>query len=178
LEQPRIFFQLTTLSSIRRGRGLERVPFDSGGFATALLPDSPTRRHTSGLGNGQATVVGLATADGGMSRRAATGRFGVSISSVILKDAAVRRATGSFAPNPQGGDARSQQIEAQPGAPPQSRGKTPRRRLEHHRPHRRHLHTGRTQKLLRRCRIRRKLIGMCSKAAGCAGATIETWSGF
>jgi hypothetical protein len=47
-----------------------------------------------------------------MSRRAAAGRFGVSIYSVILRDA-VRRARGSFAPKPQGGDVRSQQIEAQ-----------------------------------------------------------------
>jgi len=54
----------------------------------------------------------LTAVDDGMSRRAAAGRFGVSISSVIRWDAA-RRATGSFAPKPQGGDTRSRQIEAQ-----------------------------------------------------------------
>ena len=47
-----------------------------------------------------------------MSRRAAAGRFGVSVSSVIRWDAA-RRGTGGFAPRPQGGDMRSRQIEAQ-----------------------------------------------------------------
>jgi transposase len=56
----------------------------------------------------------LAAVDGGMSRRAAAGRFGVSISSVIRWDAA-RRSTGSFAPKPQGGDTRSRRIEAQRG---------------------------------------------------------------
>lgn len=53
----------------------------------------------------------LAAVDAGMSRRAAAGRFGVSISSVIRWDAQ-RRATGSFAPKPQGGDRRSRRIEA------------------------------------------------------------------
>ena len=53
----------------------------------------------------------LAAVDGGMSRRAAAGRFGVSISSVIRWDAA-RRETGDFAPKPQGGDTRSRRIEA------------------------------------------------------------------
>lgn len=56
----------------------------------------------------------LAAVDGSMSRRAAAGRFGVSISSVIRWDA-VRRETGSFAPRPQGGDTRSRRIEAQHG---------------------------------------------------------------
>lgn len=54
----------------------------------------------------------LAAVDGGMSRRAAAGRFGVSVSSVIRWDAA-RRATGDYAPKPQGGDMRSRRIEAQ-----------------------------------------------------------------
>jgi transposase len=54
----------------------------------------------------------LAAVDGGMSRRAAAGRFGVSVSSVIRWDAA-RRETGGFAPRPQGGDMRSRRIEAQ-----------------------------------------------------------------
>lgn len=54
----------------------------------------------------------LAAVDGGISRRAAAGRFGVSMSSVIRWDAA-RRETGSFAPKPQGGDTRSRRIEAQ-----------------------------------------------------------------
>jgi transposase len=53
----------------------------------------------------------LAAGDAGMSRRAAAGRFGVSVSSVIRWDAQ-RRATGSFAPKPQGGDTRSRRIEA------------------------------------------------------------------
>ena len=53
----------------------------------------------------------LAAVDKGMSRRAAAARFGVSVSSVIRWDAA-RRATGSFAPKPQGGDMRSRRIEA------------------------------------------------------------------
>ena len=57
----------------------------------------------------------LAAVDGGISRRAAAGRFGVSMSSVIRWDAA-RRATGSFAPKPQGGDTRSRRIEAQRAA--------------------------------------------------------------
>jgi transposase len=54
----------------------------------------------------------LAAVDGGMSRRAAAGRFGVSVSSVIRWDAA-RRETGGFAPRRQGGDMRSRRIEAQ-----------------------------------------------------------------
>jgi transposase len=54
----------------------------------------------------------LAAVDSGMSRRAAAGRFGVSVSSVIRWDAA-RRLTGVFAPKPQGGDTRSRRIEAQ-----------------------------------------------------------------
>lgn len=54
----------------------------------------------------------LSAVDGGVSRRAAAGRFGVSVSSVIRWDAA-RRGTGSFAPKPQGGDTRSRRIEAQ-----------------------------------------------------------------
>lgn len=53
----------------------------------------------------------LAAVDAGMSRRSAASRFGVSVSSVIRWDAA-RRATGSFAPKPQGGDTRSHRIEA------------------------------------------------------------------
>ena len=52
----------------------------------------------------------LAAVDAGMSRRAAAGRFGVSVSSVIRWDAA-RRATGSFAPKAQGGDMRSRRLE-------------------------------------------------------------------
>ena len=53
----------------------------------------------------------LAAVDAGMSRRAAAKRFGVGVSSVIRWDAA-RRATGSFAPKAQGGDMRSERIEA------------------------------------------------------------------
>ncbi len=54
----------------------------------------------------------LAAVDGGMSRRAAAGRFGVSVSSVIRWDAP-RRAAGGYAPKPQGGDMRSRRIDAQ-----------------------------------------------------------------
>ncbi len=54
----------------------------------------------------------LAAVDGGMSRRAAAGRFGVSVSSVIRWDA-TRRAAGGYAPKPQGGDMRSRRIDAQ-----------------------------------------------------------------
>ena len=57
----------------------------------------------------------MAAVDAGMSRRAAAGRFGVSISSVIRWDAA-RRTTGSFEPKQQGGDTRSRHIEAHHGA--------------------------------------------------------------
>ena len=53
----------------------------------------------------------LAAIDAGMSRRAAAGRYGVSVSSVIRWDTQ-RRATGSFGPKPQGGDMRSRRIEA------------------------------------------------------------------
>jgi len=56
----------------------------------------------------------LAAVDAGMSRRAAAGRFGVSEASVIRWDAQ-RRATGSFAPKPQGGDTRSRRLEARHG---------------------------------------------------------------
>jgi transposase len=52
----------------------------------------------------------LAAVDAGSSRRAAAGRFGVSVSSVIRRDAS-RRATGSFEPQPQGGDTRSKDLE-------------------------------------------------------------------
>ena len=53
----------------------------------------------------------LAAVDAGMSRRAAAKRFGVGVSSVVRWDA-TRRATGCFAPKAQGGDTRSQRIEA------------------------------------------------------------------
>ncbi len=53
----------------------------------------------------------LAAVEAGMSRRAAARRFGVGVSSVIRWDA-TRRATGCFAPKAQGGDTRSQRIEA------------------------------------------------------------------
>ncbi len=52
----------------------------------------------------------LAAVDAGMSRRAAGKRFGVSVSSVIRWDGS-RRETGSFEPEPQGGDMRSRRIE-------------------------------------------------------------------
>ena len=56
----------------------------------------------------------LAAVDGGLSRRAAARRFGVSVSSVIRWDA-TRRTMGSFEPKPQGGDMRSRHIEERRG---------------------------------------------------------------
>ena len=52
----------------------------------------------------------LAAIDAGMSCRAAAERFGVAPSTAIRWQAQ-RRATGSFAPKPQGGDMRSRRIE-------------------------------------------------------------------
>lgn len=52
----------------------------------------------------------LASIDAGMSCRAAAKRFGVAPSTAIRWQAQ-RRATGSFAPRPQGGDTRSRRIE-------------------------------------------------------------------
>jgi len=54
----------------------------------------------------------LAAVDGGMSRRAAAERFGVSASSVIRWDQ-LRREQGHARPRPQGGDKASHRIEAQ-----------------------------------------------------------------
>jgi transposase len=53
----------------------------------------------------------VAAVDGGMSRRKAAERFGVSISSAIRWTARVRR-TGDVGPRPLGGDKRSGRIEA------------------------------------------------------------------
>ena len=52
----------------------------------------------------------LAAIDVGMSCRAAAARFGVAPSTAIRWQAQ-RRATGDFAPKPQGGDTRSRRIE-------------------------------------------------------------------
>lgn len=52
----------------------------------------------------------LAAIDAGMSCRAAAARFGVAPSTAIRWQAQ-RRATGDFAPKPQGGDTRSRRIE-------------------------------------------------------------------
>jgi transposase len=52
----------------------------------------------------------LAAIDAGMSRRAAAARFEVAPSTAIRWQLQ-RRATGSFAPKPQGGDMRSRRIE-------------------------------------------------------------------
>jgi transposase len=52
----------------------------------------------------------LAAIDAGASCRAAAVRFGVAPSTAIGWQAQ-RRATGSFAPRPQGGDMRSRRIE-------------------------------------------------------------------
>lgn len=56
----------------------------------------------------------LAAVDGGMSRRAAAERFGVSAASVIRWDQR-RRAEGHFKPRAQGGDMTSRRIEAHAG---------------------------------------------------------------
>ncbi len=53
----------------------------------------------------------VAAVDDGMSRRASAQRFGVGVSTAI-KWAQVWRQTGSYQPRPQGGDNRSQRIEA------------------------------------------------------------------
>jgi len=54
----------------------------------------------------------LAAVDGGLSRRAAAERFGVSAASVIRWDQR-RREHGHARPKPQGGDKTSHRIEAQ-----------------------------------------------------------------
>ena len=53
----------------------------------------------------------IAAIDQGLSRRAAAERYGIAPSTSIRWDNE-RRATGSFAPKPQGGDMRSRRIEA------------------------------------------------------------------
>jgi transposase len=53
----------------------------------------------------------LAAVDAGMSRRGAAERFGVAPSTTIRWDE-MRRMTGDYAPKPQGGDKRSQRVEA------------------------------------------------------------------
>lgn len=53
----------------------------------------------------------LAAVDDGASCRAAAARFGVAPATAIRWHAQ-RRATGSYAPKPQGGDTRSRRIEA------------------------------------------------------------------
>jgi transposase len=54
----------------------------------------------------------VAAVDGGMSRRRAAERFGVSVASAI-RWASLSRRTGDVRPKPQGGDKRSHRIEAQ-----------------------------------------------------------------
>ena len=53
----------------------------------------------------------VASVDGGMSRRAAANRFGIAVSTAI-KWVQVWYRTGSYQPRAQGGDKRSQRIEA------------------------------------------------------------------
>jgi transposase len=53
----------------------------------------------------------VSAVDGGLSRRAAAERFGVAVSTAIKWMARWRR-TGDVRPRPQGGDKRSQRIEA------------------------------------------------------------------
>ena len=53
----------------------------------------------------------VAAVDGGLSRRSAAERFGVSVSTAI-RWVARWRGSGSVAPRPRGGDHRSQRIEA------------------------------------------------------------------
>jgi len=56
----------------------------------------------------------ITAVDGGLSRRAAAERFGVAVSTAI-KWADQWRRTGDIRPRPQGGDMRSQRIEAHAG---------------------------------------------------------------
>ncbi len=56
----------------------------------------------------------VSAVDGGMSRRSAAARFGVAVSTAI-KWADQWRRTGDVRPRPQGGDYRSQRIEAHAG---------------------------------------------------------------
>lgn len=56
----------------------------------------------------------IAAIDGGMSRRGAATRYGIAPSTAIRWDND-RRKAGSFAPKRQGGDMRSQRIEAHAG---------------------------------------------------------------
>ena len=53
----------------------------------------------------------VAAVDGGMSRRAAAERFGVSAASAV-RWTARKRTSGTVRPAPQGGDTRSRRIEA------------------------------------------------------------------
>jgi len=53
----------------------------------------------------------ISAVEGGLSRRAAAGRFGVAVSTAIKWVDQWRR-TGDIRPRPQGGDKRSQPIEA------------------------------------------------------------------
>jgi transposase len=53
----------------------------------------------------------VSAVDGGMSRRSAARRFGVAASTAI-KWVALWRRTGAVGPRPQGGDHRSQRLEA------------------------------------------------------------------
>lgn len=62
--------------------------------------------------------------DGGMSRRAAAARYGIAPSTAIRWDTE-RRTTGSFAPKRQGGDMRSQKIEAHAGTIRSTLAQTP-----------------------------------------------------
>ena len=62
--------------------------------------------------------------DGGMSRRAAAARYGIAPSIAIRWDTE-RRTTGSFAPKRQGGDMRSQKIEAHAGTIRSTLAQTP-----------------------------------------------------
>jgi len=56
----------------------------------------------------------VSAVDGGMSRRSAAARFGVAVSTAIKWVDQWRR-TGDVRPRPQGGDYRSQRIEAHAG---------------------------------------------------------------
>ena len=66
---------------------------------------------TRPLSNDLRRRVVRAVVDGGMSRRSAAKRFGIAPSTAIKWVSAWRR-TGSWRPRPQGGDRRSQRIEA------------------------------------------------------------------
>lgn len=85
--------------------------------SSGLKSDSSLSPATGGRSDGQTVVVGLrkrvvGAILGGMSRRAAAARFGVSAASAV-RWAALQRDQGKPAAKPQGGDTRSAKTEAE-----------------------------------------------------------------